>query len=75
MFEAARYFSDATEVSSNKGTTHTQKASRGERMSLDMPLPLRETISLQTNVMVGEKQITKEKKYNQAPLVVNLVAS
>ena len=59
-------------VSSINGTTHTKKASR---MSLDMPLPLRETISLQTNVMVGEKQITKEKKYNQAPLVVDLLAS
>ncbi|PSR85005.1 Protein BIG GRAIN 1-like [Actinidia chinensis var. chinensis] len=65
VFEAARYFSEATEVSSTNGTTHTQKASRGERMSLDMPLPLRETISLETNVIVGEKQNMKEKKYKQ----------
>ncbi|KAK2975937.1 hypothetical protein RJ640_008037 [Escallonia rubra] len=71
VFEAARYFSGANEVTGhNHGTIFTQKTMReerqqtwrsGGRISIDMPM--RSAISSQTQVM--EKQIMKEKKYKQ----------
>ncbi|KAA8529309.1 hypothetical protein F0562_033892 [Nyssa sinensis] len=71
VFEAARYFSGATnEVSGCNGATNfTQKILRedrqawrsGGRISLDVPM--RNLIPSQTHVM--EKQIMKEKKFKQ----------
>uniref|UniRef100_A0A5B6ZWJ9 Protein BIG GRAIN 1-like E n=1 Tax=Davidia involucrata TaxID=16924 RepID=A0A5B6ZWJ9_DAVIN len=63
VFEAARYFSGASEVLSGyNGATFTHKNMRGGRISLDVPM--RNLIPSQTH-HVMEKQMMKEKKLKQ----------